>query len=101
MASIRPVGHVVGAVLSLVLYSVTVISVPFLTERNTDFITAIATSIRAVFASPVVMLGWGLCVTVAMIAAMLPAFLGLIVVMPVLGHATWHLYKRIAGEPEG
>lgn len=89
------VGHVVGAVLALVLYSVTVISLPFLLERNTDFITAIATSVKAVFTSPVPMLGWGLCVTVLVIAATLPAFLGFFVVLPVLGHATWHLYRKV------
>jgi uncharacterized membrane protein len=89
------VGHVVGAVLALVLYSVTVVSLPFLLERNTDFITAIATSVKAVFISPIPMLGWGVCVTILIIAGSLPAFLGFFVVLPILGHATWHLYRKI------
>lgn len=89
------VGHIVGAVLALVLYSVTVVSLPFLLERNTDFITAIATSVKAVFTSPVPMLGWGLCVTILIIAGSLPAFLGFFIVLPILGHATWHLYRKI------
>jgi uncharacterized membrane protein len=52
------------------------------------------TSVKAVLASPVVMLGWGLIVTLLVILASLPLFLGLLVVLPVLGHATWHIYRR-------
>ncbi len=52
------------------------------------------TSLKAVFQSPVVMLGWGVFVTLAVLAASLPLFLGLFVVLPVFGHATWHLYRR-------
>ena len=88
------IGHVVGAVLALVLFAVTVVSIPMLLERNVDFVTAMITSIKAVFASPAVMLGWGVIVTLLMIAAMIPAFLGLFLVLPVLGHATWHIYKK-------
>lgn len=91
------VGHVVGAVLSLVLFSVTVCSIPMLLDRNVDFVTAMITSVKVVLASPVVMLGWGVMVTLALIAAMVPAFLGLLVVLPVLGHTTWHIYKRAVG----
>ena len=92
------VGHLVGAVISMVLYSLTVISCPLLLEREADFVTALITSIRAVAASPIVMLGWGICVVLAVILSALPAFLGLLVVLPVLGHATWHLYKRVVVE---
>ncbi len=88
------VGHLVGAVISLVLFTLTVVSCPLLLEREVDFVTALITSIRAVAASPIVMLGWGAFVVVAVIVSALPAFLGLLVVLPVLGHATWHLYKR-------
>lgn len=88
------VGHVVGAVLSLILFSITVCSIPMLLERNVDFVTAMITSVKVVLASPVVMLGWGVVVTLLVIAAMVPAFLGLLVVLPVLGHTTWHIYKR-------
>ncbi len=88
------VGHVVGAIISMVLFSLTVVSCPLLLEREIDFVTALITSIRAVAASPMVMLGWGACVVVAVILSAVPAFLGLLVVLPVLGHATWHLYKR-------
>ena len=54
------------------------------------------------FASPVAMLGWGVVVTLAVMAACVPFFLGLLVVLPVLGHATWHLYRRaVPREVEG
>lgn len=88
------VGHVVGAALALALFSVTVISIPMLLDREVDFVTAMITSVRAVLASPIAMLGWGVVVTLAVLAACLPFFLGLFVVLPVLGHATWHLYRR-------
>jgi uncharacterized membrane protein len=88
------IGHVVGAALSLVLFSVTVIAIPMLLDREVDFITAMITSVRSVLASPIVMLGWGITVTVAVLAACVPFFLGLLIVLPVLGHATWHLYRR-------
>ena len=88
------VGHLVGAALALVLFSITVVSIPLLMERNYDFVTAMITSVKSVVASPVVMLGWGVFVTLAIIAASLPLFAGLLVVLPILGHATWHIYKR-------
>ena len=88
------IGHVVGAVLALTLFSITVISIPLLMEREIDFVTAMITSLKAVVASPLVMLGWGAVVTLAIIAACIPFFLGLLVVLPVLGHATWHLYRK-------
>ena len=88
------IGHVVGAALALVLFSITVVAIPFLLDREADFVTAMITSVRVVLASPLVMLGWGIVVTLAVLAACVPFFLGLLVVLPVLGHATWHLYRR-------
>ncbi len=67
------VGHVVGAFLALFLFSITVVSIPLLLERDVDFVTAIVTSLRAVAESPVVMLGWGCAVTLIFIAGCLPA----------------------------
>lgn len=89
------VGHISGAVLSLVLYTLTVVSFPLLLDRDVDFVTAMITSVRAVVTSPGPMIGWAAVVVILMIVACLPAFLGLLVVLPVLGHATWHLYRRI------
>ncbi len=94
------VGHVVGAILSLLLFSLTVISFPLLLEEDRDFITAMITSVRAVVTSPVPMIGWALVVTALLIVSIVPAFLGLIVVLPVLGHTTWHLYKKCVVIPE-
>lgn len=88
------VGHLVGGFLALVLFSITVISIPLLLDREVDFVTAMITSLRVVAHNPAPMLIWGVVVTLAVLAACLPLFLGLLVVLPVLGHTTWHLYRR-------
>lgn len=93
------VGTIVGAVLALVLYSATVIAMPLLLERELDFVTAIITSFKTVIKNPLPMITWGLLVAVLAIAAMVPLFLGMLVVLPILGHATWHLYKRAVEAP--
>ncbi|MDO8983137.1 DUF2189 domain-containing protein [Cypionkella sp.] len=87
------VGTSVGAVFSTLLFSLTVVSLPMLLEREVDFVTAMLTSFAVVMESPLVMLGWGAFIAVALFVAMLPGFLGLFVVLPVLGHASWHLYR--------
>lgn len=92
------IGHIVGAALALLLFSITVISIPLLLDREIDFVTALITSVQAVFLNPPVMLGWGLVVTLLVIIGSLPFFAGLVFVIPILGHATWHLYTR-AVEP--
>ena len=89
------VGNLVGAGLSLILFSLTVVSFPLLLDRDVDFITAMITSVRAVATSPVPMIGWAAIIVVTMIVSCLPYFLGLLVTLPVLGHTTWHLYRRI------
>lgn len=89
------VGTLVGGFLALVLFATTVVSIPLLLERDRDFVTATITSVKAVTTSPVPMVSWGLTVTVLVMLGMLTAFLGLLVVLPVLGHATWHLYQRL------
>ncbi|WP_417687999.1 DUF2189 domain-containing protein [Roseibium sp.] len=88
------VGHVVGAILSLILFSLTVISLPLLMEEDRDFITAMITSVKAVVTSPVPMIGWAFIVTITLIASIVPAFVGLVVTLPVLGHTTWHIYRK-------
>lgn len=87
------VGTVVGAVIATILFSVTVIAMPLLLDHDIDFVTAMITSIRVVVENPVPMLGFGAVVGALSILAMVPAFLGLFVVLPLLGHATWHLYR--------
>ncbi|SET80502.1 DUF2189 domain-containing protein [Oceanicella actignis] len=93
------VGTLDGAFLATVLFSATVTAIPLLLDRERDFITALIVSFQTVFRSPVVMIGWAWIVTAAVMLSMLPAFLGLVVTLPVLGHATWHLYRR-AVEPD-
>ena len=89
------VGNVIGAALSLILFSLTVVSFPLLLDRDVDFVTAMITSVRAVAASPLPMIGWAATIVMLLIVSALPFFLGLLVALPVLGHATWHLYRRI------
>ncbi len=94
------VGNLLGAATLLVVFSLTVVSVPLLLEWDVDFVTAMITSLRAVAASPGPMLGWAAMVFEVLLMASLPAFLGLVVAVPVLGHATWRLYRKIVVFPE-
>jgi len=89
------VGTLIGAFLSTALFTVTVISMPLLLDREIDFVSAMVASIKAVAQSPFVMLCWGAFIAGMMILAIIPGFVGLIFVLPILGHATWHLYKQI------
>ncbi|MDH4440434.1 MAG: DUF2189 domain-containing protein [Rhizobium sp.] len=88
------IGTVVGAVLATILFTATVISMPLLLDHEPDFVTAMLTSMRTVIENPVPMLAFGLIVAISAFLAMLPVFAGLLVVLPVAGHATWHLYRR-------
>lgn len=88
------IGTVVGAVLAMILFTATVISMPLLLNHDVDFVTAMLTSMRTVIENPAPMLAFGLVVAALAIAALIPLFLGLLVVLPVAGHATWHLYRR-------
>jgi len=88
------VGTAVGAGLSFVLFSLTVMSLPLLLDRELDFITAMIASFQLVLANIVPMLSWGILISILMLLGMVPFFLGLFVILPVLGHATWHLYRK-------
>lgn len=87
-------GHIVGACFALLMFSVTVVSIPIILDREIDFVTAMITSVKTVMKSPFVMICWGVFVAVSVIASFIPLFLGLLVVLPVLGHTTWHIYKK-------
>jgi uncharacterized membrane protein len=89
------VGNIIGAFLAIVLFSLTVVSFPLLLDRDVDGVTAMVTSVRAVVRSPGPLLGWAAIVVILLVISAMPFFLGLIVVLPVLGHATWHLYRHI------
>jgi uncharacterized membrane protein len=71
------------------------VSIPLLLDRDVGVLTAITTSVNVVRANPGPMVAWGLIIAVGMLLGALPALLGLAVVMPVLGHATWHLYRKV------
>lgn len=89
------VGIGVGFLFAVVVLAISVVSFPVLLDRNVGVGTAIATSLRAVAANPGPMLAWGLVVAAGLVLGTIPLFLGLIVVLPVFGHATWHLYRRV------
>ena len=90
-------GNLVGAGFALAAFIGTAVSFPLLLDRPTDPGTAMLTSLRAVLANPGPMLAWGVVVAVLLVLGSLPAFVGLAVVMPWLGHSTWHLYRRVVG----
>ena len=81
------------------LFAVSVVSYPMLIDRDIDFVTAMITSVRAVMAAPYAMAGWAFFIGFMLLVAILPMFLGLFVILPLLGHATWHIYRRVV-EPE-
>ncbi len=88
-------GNGIGFLFAVLVLVISAISFPLLVDRDAGAAVAILTSVRAVAANPVPMAAWGLIVAVLLAVGSLPAFLGLAVVMPVLGHATWHLYRRL------
>ncbi len=90
----------VGAVFAGLIYAISVVSIPMILDRQTDAITAGLTSLRLVLTQPLVMLWWGALITVLVVLALLPWFLGLFIVGPVLGHASWHAYRAaVESEP--
>mgnify|MGYP006284197209 CR=1 FL=1 len=90
----------VGSVFAGLIFVTSVVSIPAIMDRQADAITAGLTSIRACLDNPLVMLLWGALIVVLMVVAMLPYFIGLIVLGPVVGHATWHAYREVWGEDE-
>ncbi len=89
------IGNAVGFVFALVVLCTTVIAFPLLLDRDVGVYSAIGTSLRAVQANPVPMLFWGLIVAIALLIGAIPLLVGLAIVIPVLGHATWHLYRKV------
>jgi uncharacterized membrane protein len=89
------VGCGVGFLFAVLAFAISVVSFPLLLDREVGVDTAILTSVRALIANPAAMAVWGLIVTGALVLGSIPFFLGLIVVMPVLGHSTWHLYREV------
>ena len=88
-------GNLVGAAFAAIVLMLTVVSVPMMLDRNVSPIEAVQTSVRAVMLNPVPMALWGVTVGAILLVGCIPLFIGLAVAMPVLGHATWHLYRRL------
>jgi uncharacterized membrane protein len=89
------VGHVIGAIFAVVVLCTTVVAFPLLLDRDVGAYEAIHASVRAVLVNPVPMIVWGLIVAALLIVGSLPVFAGLAVVLPILGHATWHVYRKV------
>ncbi len=89
------VGVGVGFLFALVAATISVVSFPLLLDRNVGVMTAITTSIRVVRVNPGTMALWGLTIAAGLIVGTIPLLLGLAIVLPVLGHATWHLYRKV------
>ncbi len=91
----------VGFLFAVLVLSISVVSFPLLLDRKVGVDTAIWTSVRAVMANPVPMAAWGAIVTAGLVIGSIPLFVGLAIVMPVLGHATWHLYRKLVPPAAG
>ena len=91
-------GTIVGGGLAALLFMVSVISVPMLVDRDLDIVSAMIASFNGVMMNQAVMLRWAVIIALAIGVAMVPFFLGMLVVFPVLGHASWHLYRRAVAQ---
>lgn len=88
-------GNGIGALFALAVFVTAVVSFPMLVDQRVRVGTAVGTSIKAVKANPMPMLAWAAIVVAGLILGSIPLFVGLAVVLPVLGHATWHLYRKV------
>lgn len=88
------VGTLIGGVMVFAFYTVTVFSLPMLLDREVDILTAIIGSLRVFSTSSFVLTVWAVVVLGSLLLALVPMFLGLLVAIPIFGHATWHLYRR-------
>lgn len=96
------VGNVTGALIAFFVFSITVVSFPLLLDRNVDFVTAMIVSVNCVRENPRTMVLWAITIGVLVLVSLATALAGLVIVLPVLGHATWHMYRRaIAPENDG
>jgi uncharacterized membrane protein len=93
------VGNGVGLLFAILVLTISVVSFPLLLDRDVGAAVALLTSIRVVAHNPLTMMVWGLIVAALLVVGSLPLFFGLTVVMPLLGHATWHLYRKVV-EPQ-
>ena len=93
------VGNAVGFLFAVLAFSLSVVSFPLVLDRHVGVSVAIITSVRTILRNPLTMACWGILVAGLLALGALPFFIGLAVVMPVLGHSTWHLYRKVI-EPD-
>ena len=91
------VGNGVGFLFAVVALAISWISFPMIIDRHVDALTAVATSLRAVRKNPVSAATWGIVVVIGLVLGSIPFFVGLAITLPVLGHATWHVYRKVVG----
>ncbi len=89
------IGNLVGAMFALIALALTAVAFPVLLDRDVGAVAAIETSLHAFTRNPGPMIFWGLIVAAMLVVGSIPLFVGLAVVMPILGHATWHLYRKV------
>ncbi|MGN8020381.1 DUF2189 domain-containing protein [Phyllobacterium sp. 22229] len=92
-------GNAIGFVFAVVVLCTSVVTFPLLLDRDVGAFAAVLTSIKAVAVNPVTMALWGLIVAALLVVGFLTLFVGLAIIIPVLGHATWHLYRKVV-EPQ-
>jgi uncharacterized membrane protein len=88
----------VGAVFAGLIFAISVVSIPMILDRSVDAVSAGLTSLRLCLTQPWTMLVWGTTITLLIVLALLPGFLGLLVIGPVVGHASWHAYRGAVGD---
>jgi len=93
------IGNGVGVLFAVAVLTISVVSFPLLLDRDVGAIVAVMTSVRAVLRNPMVIAAWGLTVAALLLIGSLPFFTGLVVVVPIVGHSTWHLYRKLV-EPD-
>lgn len=89
------IGNAIGAAIALAVFSIMAISLPLMFDRHTDFVTSMITSVQAVLKNPLPMLLWCAIIGFLLIISFATVFTALIVVFPLLGHTTWHIYRRL------
>ena len=88
-------GTLAGGLFATGVLAISVVTFPLLLDRHVSLATAIKTSLLAVQRNPVVLAQWGLIIAFGLLLGSIPCFLGLVIILPILGHATWHLYRRL------
>lgn len=88
-------GNAIGFCFALIVLATTVVAFPLMLDRDVGAVAAIETSLRATLMNPVPVACWGLIVAALLVIGTIPIFVGLAVIMPILGHATWHLYRKL------